>query len=411
MAMLAIAGYAIAGPGNACATGPNSLTIDEVKLPKNGEAYIEIVSDFTDPFCGLELKLDLPECADYVVNSDGTAKAYLGFTGTDIALMTGTPSETNTQVVYLLHSTQNTDLPKNSLIAKIKIKATESAVVGQTYQARFLYADAPLHLGFSNIKDYEFGELPFNITIVEEGQGEVVLNELSQLAPEAVERTNVKVKRTIKANEWSTICLPFAMNEEQTKSVFGNDVELGNFTGYEVSKDNDGITGIKVKFADATEIEANHPYIIKVSEPVSEFTLSNVKIEPTDEPVVATVKRTRKNWSEFIGTYVAGTVVPEFCLFLNDNNFWYSTGKTKMKGFRGYFDFVDVLTDIEDASSKFSFEMNGNETTGINRLFGEGMVEGAVYDIQGRKVADSLSDSKNIKKGFYIINGQKRIIK
>ena len=82
-----------------------------------------------------------------------------------------------------------------------------------------------------------------------------------------------------------------------------------------------------------------------------------------------------------------------------------------MKGFRGYFDFVDVLTDIENANSKFSFEMNGNETTGINRLFGEGMEEGAVYDIQGRKVADSLSDSKNIKKGVYIINGQKRRIK
>ena len=41
----------------------------------------------------------------------------------------------------------------------------------------------------------------------------------------------VRVKRTINANEWSTICLPFAITAEQVKGVFGDDVQLGDFTG------------------------------------------------------------------------------------------------------------------------------------------------------------------------------------
>lgn len=54
--------------------------------------------------------------------------------------------------------------------------------------------------------------------------------------PEAAEGVNVRVKRTIKANEWSTLVLPFAMTAEQVKSAFGNDVQLADFTGVETEE-------------------------------------------------------------------------------------------------------------------------------------------------------------------------------
>ena len=110
-----------------------------------------------------------------------------------------------------------------------------------------------------------------------------------------------------------------------------------------------------VNFANATAIEANHPYIIKVSEAITEFTVDGVDVEPEDEPVVATVKRTRKQWSEMIGMYVADTEIPSKTLFLNSNKFYYSTGATKTKAFRAYFDFFDVLTDVDN-----SYEVKGN---------------------------------------------------
>lgn len=96
------------------------------------------------------------------------------------------------------------------------------------------------------------------------------------------------------------------MTEEQVTTAFGDDVKLGDFTGYTAEGADENVTGIRVHFILATAIEANHPYIIKVSQAVSEFTADGVDVEPEDEPTVAAVKRTKKQWSEFIGTYVAG---------------------------------------------------------------------------------------------------------
>ena len=136
----------------------------------------------------------------------------------------------------------------------------------------------------------------------------VVLDENNTSMPEPAEGVNVRVRRTIKAGEWSTICLPFAMTMEQMKAAFGSDVQLSDFTGYETEEDEDGnVVSIKVDFMDATSIEANHPYIIKVAQNVTEFTANGVDIDPEEEPTVAAVKRTKKQWSEMVGTYVPMT--------------------------------------------------------------------------------------------------------
>ena len=52
----------------------------------------------------------------------------------------------------------------------------------------------------------------------------------------------------MKAGEWSTICLPFDMTAEQVQTAFGDDVALGDFTGYDVAKENNVIVGITINF-------------------------------------------------------------------------------------------------------------------------------------------------------------------
>lgn len=242
----------------------------------------------------------------------------------------------------------------------------------------------------------------FKVKVVE--RHTVVLDELATTAPAADTGVNVKVKRTINANEWSTICLPFAMTEAQVKAAFGNDVVLKDFNGYTITEEGDDIVGIEVNFntVNPVAIVANHPYVIKVSSAISEFTVNEVDIDPEDEPTVAAIKRTKKQWSELIGTYVANTTVGENCLFLSGNKFWYSNGNTKMKGFRAYFDFYDVLSEVENASSRIGF--NFDETTGIKEVHGNTSVEGT-YDLQGRKVEEPTN------KGLYIVNGHKVVIK
>ena len=232
----------------------------------------------------------------------------------------------------------------------------------------------------------------------------VNLSEESTKIPVNAEDVTVKLKRTINQGEWSTICLPFAMSQSQMESVFGSNVQLASFAGYEATKNaQDQVTAIAVNFMDATSIEPNKPYIIKATKNVTEIDLDNVTIDAR-EAVTAAVERTSTQWSEMIGNYVAGTTLKANTLFLSGGMFWYSAGKTIMNGFRAYFDFSDVLDVKNLAGSRIKIAFN-EETTGIQTV---GIVEdnmGNVFDLQGRRV------EKPAKSGLYIKNGKKVIIK
>ncbi len=255
-------------------------------------------------------------------------------------------------------------------------------------------------------KDYA-DDVTFKIKVV--SAHSVVLDELSTVAPEAADGVNVTVRRTITAGNWSSICLPFAMTEAQVKAAFGDDVEIKDFNGIESTYDGENCTAINVKFVSTTAIEANHPYIIKVSSNITEFTADNVNIAPEEIPAVDKDKTrigSKYYYNSFIGTYVANTEVPEMALFLSGSNFAYSKGKTKMKAFRGYFSFLDLLADYDNASARIMMVFDEG-TTGINenmRMKRESDADGYYYNLSGQRV-------ENPGKGLYIKNNKKVIIK
>ena len=242
---------------------------------------------------------------------------------------------------------------------------------------------------------------PIVETTLTVGESVLVLDENATVPPSAADDVNVLVKRTIKAGEWSTICLPFAMTEAQVKEVFGNDVQLLDFDDYEVL---DGGNSINVRFNAINSIEANHPCVIKVTEPVSEFTVDGVDVAPEEEPMIN--KGSKRKPHAIIGNYVAGTLIENGCLFLSGNEFWYSVGKTKIKALRAYFNFDDLLPEFEDnyAESRMHFVIN-SETDGINDVNAKAATE-ALYDLLGRKVADAKQ-----KKGIYVKQGKKVVVK
>ena len=265
-----------------------------------------------------------------------------------------------------------------------------------------------LWLGYgTSSKDY-LDDVNFKVKVV--AAHTVVLDETSTTIPEAAEGVNVHVLRIINANEWSTICLPFSMSEEQVKTAFGNDVELADFRDYDYD---DEAETIIVNFEDATEMEANHPYIIKVSSKVEDFTVDGVDIAPEDSPCVeydnGLTGKKRKVFGRFSGTYVADfdfyNDAENYPLFLSGNKFYYATENTRhMKAFRAYFDFVDYLSEAENASSRIVMSFN-SETTGISNIRGKKEdVRFDIYDLQGRKVLKPA-------KGLYIRNGRKEVIK
>ncbi len=197
------------------------------------------------------------------------------------------------------------------------------------------------------------------------------------------------------------------MTEAQCKAAFGDDVELADFTHCEATyDDNEDVTGLEVEFQDvdiAGGMEANHPYIIKVSEAITEFTADGVDIEVEEAPSVDRdeykVKPKVFIYNSFVGTYVAQTAVPEECLFLSGNKFWYSTGVTQMKAFRAYFDFYDVLSDPEDSGARVAISID-DAPTGIVSVRRSEKSDNVYYDLSGRRV-------ERPGKGFYIVNGKK----
>lgn len=243
--------------------------------------------------------------------------------------------------------------------------------------------------------------------------GSVVLDENSETIPASTASdVNIKVKRTIKAEMWSTICLPFDMTQNQLYDAFGTDVKLAEFDSYDAEYDaDDNVTSITINFSDADLTEglyANYPYMIKTSADISEFS-ATATITPDEENAVAeydngkTGKR-REVYGTFYGTYRANTYVPEGCLFVGSgNSFWYSTGSTKMKAFRAYFDLTDVLQAYYDGSEANVRMLINSETTGIQNLT-QGEVTTPTYDLQGRRILRPT-------KGIYITNSKKIFIK
>lgn len=79
---------------------------------------------------------------------------------------------------------------------------------------------------------------------------------------------------------------------------------------------------------------------------------------------------------------------------------WVATNTLNIPAGKAYLD----ATGVNAARLSIAFE---DETTGIDTVQGAGfMVDGSVYDLQGRRMESSI-----LKKGLYIINGKKVIIK
>jgi len=268
-----------------------------------------------------------------------------------------------------------------------------------------------------SVKDQVISDFIVPVTVVAADANQVILRETELTAPAPANNVNVTVKRTFKANTWSTFCLPVvvdasteaAMTKEQALDIFGADAKFACFDadlGYTVNKDaSDNITEIIINFFEDDLSEgftANYPYIVFPTKAVTEFTLDNAKVVIADPEITYKVGKTTKG--KCIGTYVAGTKVPSGDLFISDNKFWYSTGNSVMKAFRCYFHLADQFP--LPSTARVTFTVDGDPTAIEDIQLPEGveMGVGEVYDLQGRRV-------NNPHKGLYIQNGKKVFIK
>lgn len=198
---------------------------------------------------------------------------------------------------------------------------------------------------------------------------------------------DVKLARTLTANVWNTICLPFDVTAEQIADVLKS---AGNVKEY----DREDASKQTIYFKDATTMVAGKPYLIKPTESATELVFKGVKI-------------TEYSASSSLGNDygVCGTFVPYKLstdgtdLFLKTDGKFYvpAEGKETMKGFRAFF---IVPNNTTAAALNLSF----GDATGINGVAADAEKNVKVYNVNGQYVGTSL---EALPKGLYIVGGKK----
>ena len=198
---------------------------------------------------------------------------------------------------------------------------------------------------------------------------------------------DVKLARTLTANVWNTICLPFNVTEEQIADVLKSAGKVKEFDREDASKQT-------IYFKDATTMVAGKPYLIKPTESAKELVFKGVKI-------------TEYSASSSLGNDygVCGTFVPYKLstdgtdLFLKTDGKFYvpAEGKETMKGFRAFF---IVPNNTTAAALNLSF----GDATGINGVAADAEKNVKVYNVNGQYVGTSL---EALPKGLYIVGGKK----
>lgn len=246
----------------------------------------------------------------------------------------------------------------------------------------------------------------------------VTLDEESTTVPTATtEPVIAKVKRSIKAGQWSTICLPFAMTSDQLTEAFGDGVALAEFTDYEVEDGNyaepSGITLQFTKLAETAGTVANNPYLIKVTKDITYadgFTVKNVTLDPRNNARVSITKEDDdlNAYTIHFFAYLIKSKLPKNSFFISESKFYKVTTSDKyIKGFRAGF----RLTNIGPAFAKpMSIDIDGEATSIIEIKANEKTLTDGVYTINGQYVGKNV-DSNTLPKGVYIINGKKKIVK
>lgn len=210
---------------------------------------------------------------------------------------------------------------------------------------------------------------------------------------EAWEISDITLNRTLVANKWNTLCVPFAINEEEIKANFGEGTLVEKL---------DAVNGNTVNFANATSIEAGVPYLIKPTVAGTTYTFNGKDViadapkvegnaDVTFKGIYSPTDITNKGTVKAAGVTEGGKV-----LFVNAGS--------QTKAFRCFFTISDN-TSITPAMLKVSIK--GVETAINSIVMGNSnATDNAIYNLQGQRV-----NGNSLTKGIYIKNGKKFAVK
>lgn len=201
---------------------------------------------------------------------------------------------------------------------------------------------------------------------------------------------DVTLARTLTANVWNTICLPFDVTAEQIKNILKAEGMVREYA-------DDDATAQTITFKKVEgNMKAGEPYLIKPTEDITSLAFEGVTITAIE----GNLQGNAYGICGTLGKYAMKTDGTE--LFLNAAGKFVApaAATNTMKGFRAYF-----MVPKGASAAAININIDG-ETTGINNIETEATVNGKVYNLNGQYVGNSLN---GLKKGIYVVNGKKVI--
>lgn len=221
----------------------------------------------------------------------------------------------------------------------------------------------------------------------------VYLAEESANDLKTLDNTYVKLNRTLVANKWNTLCVPFAISEEEIKANFGEGTLVEKF---------EAVNGNAVNFADATSIDAGVPYLIKPTVAGTTYTFNGKEVS-ADAP-----KAEGNADVTFQGIYsptdITNNGTVKAAGVTEDGKVLFVNAGSHTKAFRCFFTISDNAS-ITPAMLKISIK--GVETAINSIVMGNNnAADNAIYNLQGQRV-----NGNSLAKGIYIKNGKKFAVK
>lgn len=250
-------------------------------------------------------------------------------------------------------------------------------------------------VSFKNNKDWANYAAVTNIRVYVEYPNvkTFVYNENKDNNIEAWENSDITLNRTLVANKWNTLCVPFAISEEEIKANFGEGTLVEKF---------EAVNGNTVNFADATSIEAGVPYLIKPTVAGTTYTFNGKEVSADAPKAEGNADVTFKGIYSPTDITNNGTV--KAAGVTKDGKVLFVNPGSKTKAFRCFFTISDNAS-ITPAMLKVSIK--GVETA-INSIVmdNSNATDNAVYNLQGQRV-----NGNSLTKGIYIKNGKKFAVK
>ena len=391
----------------------DQLKVENVYLSTtadNTDFVVFLDQDAKSSVSGVNFSIQLPDGVEFVKDNSGEPQYKMGTTFDS--------SPTLNIVDGILKVAMGSSNPikgtKGTLIAfKIKRSSSFNAANGDVLTGGKIFSAFESKKGVVG-DDVPLSDFNFDIKVTDR----VVLDENSPFEPDAIGEVNVLVKRTIKKNTWSTIYLPLDMDYTAVLSAFGSDVKIASFTGWSIDIDGTTVNSINVEFTTVAEnaMEAGKPYLICLSNDVSEFMVDGVDVyDPENNPETVQIKVNGKNSKGTMKGNFGLHAMNQYDMFLQNNSFYYALAGQNIKGFRAIFTFKDNLNKSylisENSETRALFSIDGaSGTTGINSNSFVVAKTGKVYSMTGIYMGE-MEDMNSLPKGVYIVDGKKVVKK